>query len=149
MAVWDHAFYTALYGVMNRASVAVLAVITLAAGIGVGLTFAKWSPRELSDQVSFNQVHANAAAAAILLDTAALVRLKDNDVAGAQSALEAAIDVNLVMLNGFPKERADGAIQRVLLRTAEYRAKYPRKSNKAEIDFDVQNVLNEAARNRK
>jgi len=129
---------------MKKSHAAAMLVVVLVIGVGIGRSVAMWGQEK-----ELNQALAAAAAAAILMDTAALVRLKGNDLSDAQSVLESNLDTNLVILNGLPAARADEAVQRVLRRTAEYRAKYPHKATHPEIDADVSNVLSEAAGSRK
>jgi hypothetical protein len=125
---------------MKMSRAVTLVCVALITGIVTGASVAVWW-----QQKEMNQVRADAAAAAILIETAALVRLKANDLSEAQSVLETNLDSNLVILHGFPAARAQEAVQRVLRRTAEYRAKYPHASQYPEIDAGVSNVLSEAA----
>lgn len=130
---------------MKTSIATVLIFVAFAAGIMAGVGGAVWW-----NQHRLNQAQASAAGAALLQDTAALVRLRGNDVSSALSVLEAAVDTNVLVLGGLPEGvRADDDIQRALRRTAEYRAKYPYKAAHPEINADVAKVLSEAMRGKK
>jgi len=130
---------------MKNSIAAVIILVAFAAGIAAGVAGAVWW-----NENRLNQAQASVAGAALLQDTAALVRLRGNDVSSALTLLEAAVNTHVLVLGGLPEgTRTDEDIQRVLRRTAEYRAKYPYEAAYPEINADVARVLSEAMRKEK
>jgi hypothetical protein len=130
---------------MKKSIATVLILISFGAGVAAGISGAPWWS---GDRVG--QAQASVAGAALLSDTEALVRLRGNDVPGALSMLEVAVNMNVLVIGGLPESaRAEEDIRRVLRRTADYRAKYPHKASYPEIDADVAKVLSEATRGKK
>jgi|SRR5665213_71002 len=135
-----------MLGVMRPLYGAIGGFVILAIGVLVGVEIEVHSSEKARPT---SEAYARSPAKAIQLDTAALVRLRSQDFADAALVLESAIDGNLVILNVSPTTNSDEDIQRVLKRTAEYRARYPHKSGEAGIDGDVENILSHAASNSK
>jgi hypothetical protein len=130
---------------MKKSIATLITLVAFGAGIVAGVSGAIWW-----DGKRISQAQASVAGAALLQDTAALVRLRANDVSGALSVLEAAVDTNVLVIGGLPESaRVNEDVQRVLRRTAEYRAKYPHKAAYPEINTDVAKVLSEATRGKK
>lgn len=130
---------------MKKSIATVLILVAFGAGIAAGVAGAiRWSGDRLG------QTEASVAGAALLSDTEALVRLRGNDVPGALSVLEVAVNTNVLVIGGLPEStRGEEDIRQVLRRTADYRAKHPHKASYPEIDADVEKVLSEATRGKK
>jgi hypothetical protein len=115
-------------------------LLTLVLLAGVTVTSGSQS---LSERRTGPNPTAQAAAVAVLTQTAALRRLRAGDTQEAISLLEAALDSNLVILSGLPSARGEPGITNIVRNAAEYRNKYPRKTSSPEIDAQVSRYLKE------
>jgi hypothetical protein len=99
---------------------------TICAGtLGVAVSIS--NAAEIAQTVSKQQGEAAAVAMATQLE--ALKRLRSGDNAGAIELLEVSLDSNITILGGNDKLRCSSKVSRIVESVAEYRVKYPRRSD--------------------
>jgi predicted phosphoribosyltransferase len=122
---------------MTRTRGIVLTVAVFIAGLACGGVAVAWILSEFLLASSL----ASSAAAAAFGNTVALEAIRAGDTAKASSTLESFLDSNLITLNALPASQKDESIQKILRRTAQYRAQNPRKSSEPVVDSAVSELL--------
>jgi hypothetical protein len=121
---------------MTRTRVAVLATATFLGGVGIGgyavVNF-------MSEMMS--SFGATSAVAGVSTHVAILQSLRDGNVSGAIDLLETLLDGDLMSVGAYRSDSLPQASTKPVRRAAEYRAKYPRKTENPEVDAAVSRGL--------
>jgi len=124
---------------MSRAKVILLASGTLIVGLAIGAAGGAWFSSQL-----FGGFGAITAAAGVSTKVHILEGIRNNDLLRSTEMLESLLDSDLITLDAMLSEQsnfAEDSVLRSLRRAKEYRDKYPRKTEYAEIDQSVNRVL--------
>jgi hypothetical protein len=128
---------------MSRIKLAVLCVFVLIAGIAIG-GYGAMSYMSTFNSGLLSSRLANAATADVNTRIIVLRSLRASNQTAAIDMLEVLLDGDLLVLGSFKPEERPAAASRILRSAAEYRSKYPHKTDSPEVDAGVQRALRSA-----
>jgi hypothetical protein len=123
--------------VMSNSRRSLLFALVFAAGALIGGGAAAW----LYPSARSTEALANAAAAGLGNKLAVLESLRRGDSTNAVTLLETHLDGELVILGLLPDSAIDPRMSRAIARAAEYRSRFPYRTNDPTVDSAVAAIL--------